>query len=263
MKYIIINSENFADIEKVQESARVEIMKRYAVDQFDNYAHGDFAVMGEKALQMFREKYGYKLDGDRDEMKTDGKTRAKFIPYISISYYYDARDGGRGGLTNIYDRQNIGLLVEFDGVLMYSYNFDRKGAARGFYLFNDQTDYNKYLPYNWENENPKPNYVGTMTDKKAAAWVEWLRARKATADSEKARREGKVSAFLEKVRGFDTSKCKDFRISDKSGYFVRNGLRYTYEISDAGTISENIRVDSSYLMESRLDAFSKMAEGNY
>lgn len=260
MYYNIIKSENFADIEKIQESARVDILKRYALDQWDNYTRGDFAIIGEKTLNMFFNTYGGKVS-EVDEIKTDGKTRAAVVPYISVSYYYDAREGGRGGLDiSRYIRQNF--IVSFNGVLLNSYKIDNKRQKWGFTLLNDNTDYNKYLPYGWEEQHPKPQSVGTLTDKKAASWLNWLQDRKAAAEAEKAKRGEKVAAFIAKVQKIDTTACKDFRIGDNSGYFVRNGLRYSYQITGSGNVSETLEVDYR-IGGSKLDAFNMMVTGNF
>jgi hypothetical protein len=260
MYYNIIKSGNFADIEKIQESARVDILKRYALDQWENYTHGDFAIMGEKTLNMFFNTYGGSV-AEADEIKTDGKTRAAVVPYITVSYYYDARDGGRGGLSiSKYIRQNF--IVSFDGVLLDSYTIDNKRQKWGFTLLNDNTDYNKYLPSSWYETHKKPQYVGTLTDKKAAAWLQWLKERKEAAEAVKTGREDKVAAFLAKVRQIDTTQCKEARIDEKRGYFVRNGLRYSYEISDGGRINEKLEIDYIF-NHSTLEAFNLMVTGNF
>lgn len=259
MNYNIIYAGNFSDIEKIRENAKNDILRRSQVDPWDNYVHGQFAILGDDAIKMFCQKYGYNFK-EWDEIKTDGKTRAKLVPFITPSYYYDARDD-RGGITNIYTHSKVGVLVEFDGVLLTSHIWNVKGGSRTFYLFNDDTDYNNYLPYNWEKENPKPNRVGTLTDKKVSAWVEWLKAKKRAALDEKEKRENSAGAFLNKIRQIDTTKCKEFRIGEKSGYLVRNGLKYSYEISESGYISEKLAVH--YSTGSTMETFLKMSEGNF
>ena len=264
MKYIIIKSGNFSDIEKVQADAKVRKDASYKIDAFDNYAHGTFAIIGADAVSMFCEKYGFSFSGN-DTIKTDGKTKAEIIPYITPSYYYDARDGGRGGITDIYTHSKIGCLVKYNGVILEHYKKHYNSDARGFYLFNDETDYNKYLPNNWENENPRPNYVGVITDKKISDWVNWLNARKNAAESAKMAANNKVSAFMEKIRAFDVSGCTEYQINEKHGYFVRNGLRYSYEIGESGYISESIKIDYDVNLSKleTLEKFKLMTVGNF
>ena len=89
-----------------------------------------------------------------------------------------------------------------------------------------------------------------------------LKERKEAAEAVKAEREGKVTAFLAKVRQIDTTQCKEARIDEKRGYFVRNGLRYSYEISDGGRINEKLEIDYIF-NHSVLEAFNLMVTGNF
>lgn len=263
MNYLVINSENYADIKKITESAKVEIMQRYALDSFDNYKHLDFAIIGQKAVELFCAEYGCHVENQREAPRTDGKTRAVILPCLHPAYYFDARRE-EGGMTNIYGGGRVDgyFLVEFDGVLFDSYIWDNKGGAVSFYLFNDSTDYRKYLPYNWEEEHPKPNRVGVLTDRKMSDWKNWLLSRKAAADAEKAKREGKTAEFLARVRAINTEGCTEYKITEKSGYFVRNGLRYSYQIDGNGYISEKIGIAYTSGLDC-LDKFVLMSTGRY
>lgn len=248
MYYNIITAKNFNDIEILSKAKINEIDNGYKLDPWFNYGTVYFAVVGSDALQMFREKYGVKLTRYAD-IKTDGKTSAKIIPYILPEFYYDARDG-KSGLTNYNEYTEICYLVEYNGVLMYY-----KHVSRTFSLFNDNTEYNKYLPYNWENENQAPAKVGVLSDKKLKSWYEYLMSKKQAAENEKNMRENKVNLFLDKIKSLDASKFDDSFVSEKSGHFVRNGLRYSYTIEN-GFISENIQVH--YSCKKNLDSFLNM-----
>ena len=79
MYYNIITAKNFNDIEILSKAKINEIDNGYKLDPWFNYGEVNFAVIGEAALQMFREKYGVKLTRYAD-IKTDGKTSATILP---------------------------------------------------------------------------------------------------------------------------------------------------------------------------------------
>ena len=263
MKYIIIEQSNFDDIERIQKEAKVRVETSYKLDQFDNYEQGTFAVLGKQAVQMFCNKYGYTFAG-QETMKTDGRTSAEIVPLLTPSYYYDARSK-EGGMIEIYSNDKIGFLVKFGGVLLWHYKKNYNSDMRGFLLFNDDTDYNTYLPYGWEEEHPRPNYIGTITDKKIRDWVDWLLARKAAADAARDKANNKVAAFLEKVRSFDVTGCTKHQVTDTRGFFVRNGIKYSYEISSGGHIAEKVEVDYTFSMAhgETLDKYKLMVSGSF
>ena len=254
MYYKIITSKNFEKIETLSKSKINEIDECYKLNSFDNYGVINFIVMGENALQMFREKYGAKLNRYAEPIKTDGKTTAKLIPYFLPEFYYDARDGHHG-LTNYNDYTEIQYLIEFNGVLLDTRNYGGKTAR--LFLFNDTTDYRTYLPHEWENENEEPQKVGVLTDKKLKAWYDYLTSKKAAAENEKNRRENKVTLFMERIKSVDTSKFEESFISEKSGYFISGGLRYSYTIVN-GYISENLEI--YYKCKKNLDSFLNMTK---
>ena len=256
MKYEIITAQNFSDIEKLSEAKKESVKKSYAVDRWQNYGSVNFAVIGEDALQMFREKYGYKLQRYSAPLKTDGKTRAKILPYILPEYYFDARDGGRGGIVNVRDSFEIGYFIEFDGALLQYYG----GKTVSFSLFNDDTDYYNYLLYGWKKEHPAPNNVGVITDRKILAWYDYLISRKEAADAEKKRRENGVNEFLNTLRAFDPSGCSSCTIGANSGRIICGGLEYSYNIN-SGRINENIHIH--YSCEKTFETFAKMIRGDY
>ncbi len=260
MRYHVITSENFSSIEKIRENAKNDIIRRSQVDSFDNYTHGEFAILGDAAIKMFCEKYGYNITARRETIKTDGKTTAKIIPFITASYYYDARDG-RGGITDVNNYTTINYLISFDGVL-FTVPVFCTGKTVGLYLFNDDTDYNTYLRY-YGRENEKPNNIGILTDKKLKAWEDWLLLRKKTAEDNKESANNNVVAFLAKVRALDTTGCKEVRIGNDSGIIVKNGLLYSYSISRGGYISEKIEIAYTNSNLSTLEKFEKMAKGEF
>ena len=76
-------------------------------------------------------------------------------------------------------------------------------------------------------------------------------------------KENKVSIFLNKIRGFNTSICKDFHVGENSGFFEANGLRYSYTIDKSGYISEKIELRYSSANVDTLDKFNMMISGNF
>ncbi len=253
MIYIIIEASNFADIEKQQNATKERINEAHKTDVFLNYAQIEFAVIGD-AVKMFCDKYGVSF-ADQDTIKTDGKTKAEIIPFITPSWYYDARIN-KCGFIHISPHHNIGYLVKYNGVLLGHYKKHYNSESVAFTLFNDDTDYGKYLPSNWDDENQKPNYTGVLTDKKLDSWVNWLTMRKNAATAAKNAAENKVIAFLKKVRSYDATGANTCVIGENRGYIIKNGLRYEYEINSTGYISEKVSIDYTFVC-SEVDTLTK------
>ena len=255
MVHRIIKAQNFADIENMCTEKRASVLNSYAVDRWANYGVVNFCVLGEDALQMFRDQYGAKLNRYAAGLKTDGKTSAKLLPYFTPEYYFDARRDA-SGLVGYNDSTEIKYLIEFDGVL---FDYYMSGKTAKLYLYNDTTDYYNYLPYNWDKINPAPNNIGVITDKKLSDWKTYLLNRKNTAEAEKNRRENSAAAFLAKIKSFDHSGCKTYQIGETSGRIVCNGLEYTYNIAN-GVVNEKISVHYS---AGKFDSFVKMINGEF
>ena len=257
----IYDHDNFSQIENFMNERIARTKENYKENEFNGTSYARLAVCGDAAIQLYCETYGAKFSSYKPFIKTDGKTRARFVRYITVEFHYDARPKTRGGSlsSNCYNYGGVPFYVEIDGVKLDP-TFDRNGKAV-FRLFADGTDYNTYLPYNWDEMNQEPNKVGTITDKKLLEWVNWLQARKAAADAEKAKRENGVNDLFSRLQSLNTESFDDCILNASSGRIEKNGLVYSYHISPGGYIKEEIKV--SYKVSNKLESFLKMINGAY
>ncbi len=265
MKYRIIKSENFHEIENIMEEMKSLAEKRFAEEKYSAQASEYIAIFGEDAIKLFAEKYDVKIANKfAPAMKTDGKTTVKILPYVMGEYsYYISRDGANGCFVNFNNWDGIRTMLEVDGVILWPCS--TKTATKGFMLFNDETDYRNYLPYDWEKNNPAPNNVGTISDKKMQAWKEWLIARKNAAEENKNQLEDKVAAFLRNIAAIPESECQRKDVREYQGEIIRNGLCYSWKIEN-GVVYDKIEVHYTTAWrdgKSRLDCFKEMCAGKY
>ena len=183
-----IRLENFSDLSKVIEEVRVQSTER------NDYYYDRLYLVGIDTIKKFEETYNVRF-GDfswrwADEAEKNLKIQgsSKFVYVGEIHIYADCRDWQ----TEEYKRpcfsmENIQKVVEYKDYLLTS------GCSHGdktyrFYLFNDDTDLSQV-------EVNKPNKVGTLTDKKADAWLNALLEEKSLALNVKNENELKVKQF--------------------------------------------------------------------
>jgi hypothetical protein len=266
--YKIINTtqkkEVLSAIARIKAAAKTEA--EAAKDYL--YSHTPIAVLGEEAISVVRPLLRDKCVSDvvwREPFDTDGKTSAKQIPVLYCAYYYNARDKEQGFSSD----WRIGTVILYRGRYL---DFHRmyKAKTATFSLFNPKVygaELNEYIPSQWTEENPVPNMVGTLTDKKLDAWVDWLESRLNAYYEEKARRDLEVGDFLERISE-QIKKGVDFHsenIDKKQGSIVKNGLEFSWRI-DKGIVSTKIEVHYTTGWKDgkdKLTCFEEMCRGEY
>lgn len=262
MIYKIITMENFSQVEKVQAEMKALAKERFAKDGYSAQATEHIAFVGEDAIRAFAEQFKCIAIKFAPQIKTDGKTRARIIPYIFGRYsYYISQQGENGKFGEFIKWSGIESLIEFDGILFRGWDRIEQGKPCRLQIYNDDTDYYNYLPSDWEMKNPQPNKVGTITDKKMSQWKDWLLARQKSANDKKMEREGNVAKFFAEIAKIPSSECKTMEIGKNRGRIVRNGLCLRYSIQN-GVVSTSIEVTLPvFSKESKVDVFNKMCEG--
>lgn len=239
-----INLANYADIEKTFSE-----MKTYLENSDRDYTTERLCILGRETIQRFSEEYGISVR-ESPSPKTDGKTHAKVIPFVEIDLWYDARSW-KFGIDGIF--VYVRYLINFEGTDMIGYFSEKKTSD--LYLYDDRTIYHEHLPYKWEDENPRPNKISVLTDKKLDGWRNWLLKRKDVAESEKARKENATEDFLRRLSEIDGKEH-----TEKRGYISKNGLRLCWEICSDGAVYSKIEVDYPYGSD-KIDTFKKMCAG--
>ena len=183
-----IRLENFSDLAKVMEEAIVQSTE--SNDYYCEYVY----LIGVDTIKKFEETYNIRFtnypwkwaDEKVKNLKIQGS--AKFVYVGEIQIYADCRDWQ----TEEYKRPRFNMghiqkVVEYKNQLLDTGCSYRDKTYR-FYLFNDDTDLSQVKVY-------KPNKVGTLTDKKADAWLNALLEEKRIALNVKNENELKVKQF--------------------------------------------------------------------
>lgn len=184
-----IRLENFSDLSKVIEEVRVQSTERN-----DYYCERVYLV-GVDTIKKFEETYNIRFadhswkwaDEAEKNLKIQGS--AKFVYVGVIHIYADCRDWQ----TEEYKRprfsmEHIQKVAEYRNHLLAT-DCSYGDKTYRFYLFNEDTD---DLP---QVKVDKPNKVGTLTDKKADAWLNALLEEKSLALNVKNENELKVKQF--------------------------------------------------------------------
>lgn len=228
-----------------------------------------FAVFGEGNISQFIQESESKYYPQPDEIKTDGKTRAKVLRALDGAHCYF--EPCKMAAPCICDGR-LCNLVEFDGVL---YEFI-KGWRESTSQVREwaQTIRPEDLPSGWEKLHPAPNKIGVVTDAKMQQWANYLRERRNAATEEKKRREQATKDILRNIAKMEKGAEKATRTEintrgNISGRIIKNGLCYEWEILENGRLQDKITVyysvgydPKTYTSTAAAD-FMQMTKGQY
>lgn len=181
-----IRLENFSDIEKMFDEVK-SVAKAKNTDVSKRVL-----LVGEETIRKFEDVYGISFrhhnwewaDGRYKNLKIKGS--AKFVYAGEIILVSDFRNFDGECWSCIYT-EHIDKVLEYKNVLLWSGCSSNDKTYR-FYLYNEVQD-----TKNVETEYPQK--VGTLTDKKADAWLDCLL-------DENKRAIAKYNANIEKVKQF-------------------------------------------------------------
>lgn len=229
----------------------------------------NFAVFGEDNVLQCLQESESKYYPQPDEIKTDGKTRAKVLRVLEYVHCYF--EPCKMVAPCICDGR-LCNLVEFDGVL---YEFI-KGWRESTSQVREwaQTIRPEDLPSNWEKLHPAPNKIGVVTDVKMQQWANYLRERRNAATEEKKRREQATKDILRNIAKMEKGAEKATRTEintrgNISGRIVKNGLCYEWEILENGRLQDKITVyysvgyDPKTYSSTAAADFMQMTKGQY
>lgn len=181
-----IRLENFSDIENMFDEVK-SVAKAKNTDVYKRVL-----LVGEETIRKFEDVYGISFRSNNWEWADERyknlkiKGSAKFVYVGEIALISDFRNNDGNGCSHICI-ESIYKVVEYKDVLLWSGCSNRDKTYR-FYLYNEAQD-----TKNVETEYPQ--YVGTLTDKKADAWLDCLL-------DEKKRAMEKDNANIEKIKQF-------------------------------------------------------------
>lgn len=181
-----IRLENFSDIEKMFDEVK-SVAKAKNTDVYKRVL-----LVGEETIRKFEDVYGISFRPNNWEWADERyknlkiKGSAKFVYVGEIALISDFRNNDGNGCSHICI-ESIYKVVEYKDVLLWS-GCSINDKTYRFYLYNEAQD-----TKNVETEYPQ--YVGTLTDKKADAWLDCLL-------DEKKRAMEKDNANIEKIKQF-------------------------------------------------------------
>lgn len=223
-----IRLENFSDLAKVMEEAIVQSTE--SNDYYCEYVY----LIGVDTIKKFEETYNIRFtnyhwkwaDEKVKNLKIQGS--AKFVYVGEIQIYADCRDWQ----TEEYKRPRFSMghiqkVVEYKNHLMTT-GCSYMDKTYRFYLFNDDADLSQV-------EVKKPNKVGTLTDKKADAWLNCLLDEKKRAlETDNANIE-KVKQFKKKLADTTDRPLDDFCSDRGTIYMGIFAIHWTCDVKTGDT----------------------------
>ena len=191
---------------------------------------------------------------------------------ITTKDYYDINrlpeNRSNAQKTDIYTVNSVGektielthrvaFMTEHALLVPYTQN----GKSFGFVMAGDDRIYHAGLPKDYEKDNPKPNFAGILTDRKAKRWEEWLTKRAQDHDTEMAKRRERADKFIEKLRStFPHAKTYDPQQRETYASVTKGNLALEYMFRDE-TVTAEIRVlRQGETPEDTVNLFNKMAD---
>lgn len=185
MTKFIEASEVITSIESLEKEVREEATRN------KEYISKEAYIYGEDAIRLFMEKftdgeYKYRFECADEivkNLKLTGSSKFVYIASVLINTL------GRSGKPYIYLEYLI-KCVEYNGIIFAPINC---GRTYEFYLYGED-----YIPSS-KRLLPAPQKVGTVTDKKMQAWIEYLKAEKAAQEADKNAKKEEVQAFKQEL----------------------------------------------------------------
>lgn len=259
MKYPIFQNEKTI-IEDVSNQFSI-LQDKYNNSGDYDYAEVGFYVIGDDLFKMVEDNFPM-LKGVVRECTWSGekkkiaslkeKSKLTIGEFVNSYRFQLYNSNGTVGVSHDCYVQTV-LRLNYEFFLRPYFASAPSNMRAEFFIFNDDRDYSSYLPYNFDKENPHPNAMGSLTDKKLKEWAIYLAEKAKLHDTEKMRRENSVEALINMLHNtIDEEKCDRFEISD-IGYngareivIVANNLKLTYKVHSNNTYWADIDFDKKY-----------------
>ena len=184
-----ITLENLGELKSI-----INAVKREANEK-KNYAGKTVILIGEETIRKAIDKYhinGSEYQWERaDEavqhLKINGS--AKFVYTAQVLVYWDARWINRGTAEIEYITKDI----SYNGYMLSAYKDSYNDKTYSFCLFNEINDNKQGVTLD------KPNKVGTLTNKKADAWLSVLLDEAEKRQEAQKAADDRKAAFMERM----------------------------------------------------------------
>ena len=188
-QYTEITLENIGALKSMINAVKRE------TDEKKDYIEKSVILVGKEAIEKAIEKYNISCNSYKWE-QADGRVRnlkisgtAKFVYVACVEIYSDARWENSEHTSYI---KYIDKAIYYKGYLMEAYSA-YKGKTYCFCLFNEMNDNKQGVTLD------KPNKVGTLTNKKADAWLSVLLDEAEKRQEAKKAADDRRAAFMERM----------------------------------------------------------------
>lgn len=184
-----ITLENLGELKSI-----INAVKREANEKKD-YIEKSVILVGEETIRKATDKYHvgclereWRYAADKlQHLKINGTAEFVYVAYVRI--YWDATWVNRGA-ADVYCIEKV---VSYNGYMLSACTDRYNGKTYSFYLFNEVSDDKQGVALD------KPNKVGTLTDKKADAWLSVLLDEAEKRQEAKKAADDRKAAFMERM----------------------------------------------------------------
>lgn len=219
-------------------------------------------LYGQEALIEFRnkqanQKYLHISNWGANTLEESKKALAKFTDLCELIDVHVIRESNSHDLGDFYSLDHSYIVLRYKGVDLRPFDLNSfhlsKGKSFEFQL--DECIDSQKIKY-FSSLLIKPKKVGAPTAKKMDEWLEYLQA----VEKEKEERirviDDKINEFKNTLSVFNDEIVWS---GENRGKIERGGLRYTFEISNSGSIAQGLEIMFS-ANSNTLDRFLKMSD---
>ena len=225
-----ITLENLGELKSI-----INAVKREANEK-KNYAGKTVILIGEETIRKAIDKYhinGSEYQWERaDEavqhLKINGS--AKFVYTAQVLVYWDARWINRGTAEIEYITKDI----SYNGYMLSAYKDSYNDKTYSFCLFNEINDNKQGVTLD------KPNKVGTLTNKKADAWLSVLLDEVEKRQEAQKAADDRKAAFMERMAKLTKKPASTF---EKNGSLYLGMFLVKWEYCQDGRAYTRIEIN--------------------
>ena len=227
-----ITIENVGDLKNIIRGVVSEAEEKKA------YINESFALIGEETIKKAADMmgivigYGWKA-ADEEIRHLKIKGTATFVYVALVEVCHDASMPNTKGYVDI---RNIEKVISYKGHLLSVHTAIRDRKTYAFYLFNEKS-------YRQHIKTEKPNKVGTLTDKKADAWLSALLDESIKRNDEQDAVDGRKAAFMIKMSKFTGFPESTF---EKNGTIHSGMFIISWRYYNNGEADTDLKLDPVY-----------------
>lgn len=219
-------------------------------------------LYGQAELIEFRnkqanQKYLHISNWGANTLEESKKALAKFAGMCELIDVHVIRESNSHDIGDFFSLDHSYIVLRYKGVDLRPFDLSSVHLSKGksFEFQLDENIDSRRLDY-FTPQSIKPKKVGTPTSKKMDEWLEYLRAVEKEKENHIRKIDDKINEFKNKLSIFNGDVVWS---GENRGRVERGGLRYTFEISNAGSIVQDIQIMFSPNIDA-MEKFLKMSD---